>query len=418
MSFLSDLNFGSNFLGVGHENTSAGSDKLGSDEASRFLADPRNIEQSDVTRARELVESGLQSISQSLDTGVRQSLQVNSKSLGLSWWISSSQDLNNLWVREPFWDMGALAQTLSELGTGNVQGSCSVWNTVDRSISGLVRQVCHHSEWNNLDFQFVSKPLNKLLGIVRSVEWNSLRVGSWTGVVSSHDEVGSTIVLSDNGVPNSFSVTGHSHGKRQQSKLGHSVWILLDDLLVHLDSGVVVDVTRLGESNNRVDQQVGKLVSSGTHGKLSVSSVHWVSGLESNHLLPVLVAELGPQLSRSLSEPSIVVVFWSTNGLQRATNINVPGGVQQIPNSRVLRVTTEHLLGLDLLVWSVDVVDGQNSQSQIVSWVSQHNTLAGLQTRSHIFGNVQGDRNGPDLSGSQTHLVHNRGVVGLVQESR
>jgi len=98
--------------------------------------------------------------------------------------------------------------------------------------------------------------------------------------------VGSTKVLPDDSVPQSFPRSGHSHSKGQQSQMSHSLRVGRHQSLVSPDPGVVVDISGFGQSNNRVNEDVGSSLSSGSDGQLSVGSVHWVSGLESDDSPP------------------------------------------------------------------------------------------------------------------------------------
>jgi hypothetical protein len=52
--------------------------------------------------------------------------------------------------------------------------------------------------------------------------------------------------------------------------------------LVDADAGEVVNVTGLGHTDHRVDQDVGLAGAGSTNSQLSVSAVHGVSRLESN----------------------------------------------------------------------------------------------------------------------------------------
>lgn len=65
-------------------------------------------------------------------------------------------------------------------------------------------------------------------------------------MVTADDEVGSTVVLADNGVPDGLTGTGHTHGKGQKTQDSHSVGVTGQESLVDTDTGEVVDVTGLG----------------------------------------------------------------------------------------------------------------------------------------------------------------------------
>jgi hypothetical protein len=61
----------------------------------------------------------------------------------------------------------------------------------------------------------------------------------------------------------------------------------------------VVNVTGLGETNDGLDQNIGLLRAGGADRQLTVSSVHGVSGLESDDLLPAELVEVSAELRGS-----------------------------------------------------------------------------------------------------------------------
>lgn len=110
--------------------------------------------------------------------------------------------------------------------------------------------------------------------------------------------MGRTKVFPDNGVPDSLSRSGHSHGKRKQSQVSHTLWVRRHQSLIGPNSSVVVDISWLGQSDDGVDQDVGSSLSSSSDGQLSVGSVHGVSGLESDDFSPCDFVEVGSELGR------------------------------------------------------------------------------------------------------------------------
>ena len=76
--------------------------------------------------------------------------------------------------------------------------------------------------------------------------------------------------------------------------MSHSLGVRRHQSLVSPNSGVVVDISRLGQSDNRVNEDVGSSLSSSSDGEFSVGSVHWVSGLESDNSPPRKFVEVGP----------------------------------------------------------------------------------------------------------------------------
>lgn len=99
-------------------------------------------------------------------------------------------------------------------------------------------------------------------------------------------KVGGTKVLSDDSMPQSFPRSSHSHSKRQQGQMSHSFGVGRHQSLISPNSSVVIDISRLGQSNNRVNEDVGSSLSCSSDGQFSVGSVHRVSGLESDYSPP------------------------------------------------------------------------------------------------------------------------------------
>jgi hypothetical protein len=73
----------------------------------------------------------------------------------------------------------------------------------------------------------------------------------------------------------------------------HTLWVRRHEGLVSPDSGVVVDISRLGESDNRVNEDVCSSLSSSSDSEFSVGSVHGVSGLESDDGPPRELVKVG-----------------------------------------------------------------------------------------------------------------------------
>tara|TARA_R110002003_G_scaffold202_10_gene15724 strand:- start:8922 stop:9542 length:621 start_codon:yes stop_codon:yes gene_type:complete len=197
-------------------------------------------------------------------------------------------------------------------------------------------------------------------------------------VVTSNNEVGSAVILADDGVPDGLTRTTHAHSKRQESQHSHTIRVARHQRLVDADTCEVIDVTRLGETDNGVDQDIGLASPRSANSQLTMSAVHRIPGLESNNLLPAELVEVQTQLRRRISQTDIVVVLQAVNRLELSTNVVLLRSVEKVLDRWVLLVAAKDLLGLLLLVWLVYVVDGDDGEVAVVTEVAQRNARARL----------------------------------------
>jgi hypothetical protein len=116
-------------------------------------------------------------------------------------------------------------------------------------------------------------------------------------VVTADNEVSGTVVLTDDSVPDGLTGTTHTHGQAEQTQNGHAVGVAGEQGLVGADTGEVVNVTGLGQTDDGVDQDIGLAGASRADGQLTVSTVHGVTGLESDDAGPAQLVEVDAQLS-------------------------------------------------------------------------------------------------------------------------
>lgn len=223
-----------------------------------------------------LVQGDLQGTSDRILAGVHIPSKEDGKALAGTRGVGLAEDLDNLGVGEPLGNMGAGAQTLAKLGTGDIKSLGACGDLVLGFILVVVRAVGDLLEGNDLDTELVLVLLDELLGVVGPVEVLALGVLTGTSVVTADDEVSRTVVLADNGMPESLTGTTHTHGEREKAKDGHTVGVTGEKGLIGTDTGEVVDITGLCEANNRVDQDIGLTSTSGANGQLTVSTVHRV----------------------------------------------------------------------------------------------------------------------------------------------
>lgn len=136
------------------------------------------------------------------------------------------------------------------------------------------------------------------LRIVGSVHVLSGAILARSCVIATDDEMRRAKILPNDGVPNGFARTAHPHRKLQQRQSSHAVRIRLDDSIVHADSRESIDVARLREADDRVNQNIRIALTRSTNGELSVSAMHRVSRLESYDSSPLELIEEGSQFSR------------------------------------------------------------------------------------------------------------------------
>jgi hypothetical protein len=125
-----------------------------------------------------------------------------------------------------------------------------------------------------------------VLSIVGAVEVDAFRVATRSSVITTNNEVGSAMILADDGMPDSFAGTCHAHSEGKQTENSHSVGVTRKESLVDTDTSEVINVTRLSETDHGVDQNIGLSGASSANSKFPVCSVHRISCLESNDLGP------------------------------------------------------------------------------------------------------------------------------------
>jgi len=358
-----------------------------------------------------LVEGDVQRARNGVLAGVGVAGEEDGETLLVAGRVGLAEDANDLGVGEPLGDLGAGAQALAELSTGNVKLASGLGDLVDGLVLVGVGEVGHHLEGNDLDAELLAVLLDGVLGVVGAVEVLALAVAAGTGVVAADNEVGGTVVLADDGVPDGLAGTTHAHGKRKQTEDGHAVGVAVHDGLVDTDASEVVNVTGLGQADDGVDEDVGLSGAGSNDGKLTVSAVHGVTGLESDNLGPAKLLEVKTELGRGVAESDVVVVHEALDGLDLATDVDVAGGVVEVVDSRVLLVAAgvEDEFGLGLLVGPVDVLDGQDTDVAVVTVVTKSDASAGLETHALnlVLGNIKVDGHGEEVAVGETVVLAN-----------
>ncbi len=110
-------------------------------------------------------------------------------------------------------------------------------------------------------------------------------------MVAADDQVGTAMVLANDGMPDGFPRPAHAHGQWQQGEHGGVFRVVGHQRLVAADSGVVIDVARFGHSNDRVNEQIGIRLFGRAQGQFLMRPMHRVSGLESDNFVPTMLGK-------------------------------------------------------------------------------------------------------------------------------
>mmetsp|Transcript_29764 Transcript_29764/g.74841 ORF Transcript_29764/g.74841 Transcript_29764/m.74841 type:complete len:260 (+) Transcript_29764:881-1660(+) len=236
-------------------------------------------------------------------------------------------------------------------------------------------------------------------------------------MVATHDEEGATIVDTNDGVPNRLTRTCHTHGKWKQTEGGHVGWVVVQHRLVGTDAGEGIDITGLGHANHRMDEHGGLARGSSANGQLTVTAVHRVAGLKTNHTGVGHLDEEGAQLCRGATDVHVVVVHRQLGTPDGTTKIPVTGRTKEIVDTRVSAVVlAKHLDSLDLLIRLVLALDVQYSQ-QVAFSIAQRDVVTDLEFGSLGLRDIKSDRHRPNRTIGKTAILNHTLVVFLVQEA-
>ena len=365
-----------------------------------------------------LEEGNRQSGSNGGLSGARETGEEDGETLLVARGVGSPEHLDHIGEGEPGRDINTLLETTTELSSRDGFDGTALRDLVDLEVLSTVLNVDHVVVGQDLDAELRLERANQVLGIIISVEVLAVSVLTGTSVVTTDDKVGSTVVLTDEGVPQSLTGTSHSHGKREETEGGHTRGVGLQQLEVDTDTGEVIDISRLGHTDNGVDEHVGLGVTSSTEGQLTVRAMHGVTGLESNNTNVAVLAEGSPDLTGGHAKVVEVVVDGEGDTFELTTEVDVSGLVEEVLNGRVTLVIggTENHLGFAGLVGGVDGTNSQDSEGVSVT-VPEGDTVSDLVLLGGLLGNIKGNGHGPDLAVDQPGVLNNGLVVVLVEET-
>lgn len=272
--------------------------------------------------------------------------------------ISTYANGSNVLVAEPVRDGCTSLQAAPELSARNVE----CLHTLGDLVYGLIlvrgREVRHLLERHHLDVQLLVVLHDKVLCVIRTIEVLPLRVLARAGMVASDDEVRRAEVLADDSMPDRLAGPGHAHREREEGEVAHAVRVFGHDRLVDAHAGVVVDVARLGEADDGVDEDVRLPLARGADGQLAVRAMHGVARLEGDDLAPCELLEVRAEFGGSEAQSDIVKVCRRLDGLDLSADVILLDLATEVCDGRVGGVVrTKDLYGLVHLVGAVDILD-------------------------------------------------------------
>ena len=129
-------------------------------------------------------------------------------------WMRFAQHSHDFGIGEPLRDLLASAEAGAEFCAGDVERADAGRNFVVRPVLVAIWEIDHLLKWDDLDAEFVPVLFHSILGVVRAVEIFARGILAWTGMVPTNNEVGRTVVFADDGVPDRFTRSSHTHGQR------------------------------------------------------------------------------------------------------------------------------------------------------------------------------------------------------------
>ena len=176
--------------------------------------------------------------------------------------------------------------------------------------------------------------------VIRPVERSAAGIIAGPGVVSPDDEMRATVVLPDDRVPHCLARAAHAHRQRQQRKLGRVLRVAGQQRLITADSRVMVNITRLGHSNHRMNQEVCLHLLGRPQCKLLMRPMHRVARLKRHHLTPSELGEGFPQFHRRMTDFQVVVVNGSLDSFELPADVHRVRLLEQMGNTGMLGIVS------------------------------------------------------------------------------
>src|SRR6266581_8649829 len=135
-------------------------------------------------------------------------------------------------------------------------------------------------EWHHCYADLRLVFLKQFLSGVWLVEGFAAGIFTRPGMIAPDDHVRTTAVFSNNSMPNRLPRSRHAHGKRQEGKFRGATRILRQNCLKTSDAREIINVTGLGHSHCRMNQQTRFSLSTRTESQFNMGPMHRVARLK------------------------------------------------------------------------------------------------------------------------------------------
>ncbi len=259
---------------------------------------------------------------------------------------------------------------------------------------------------------------DQFLGGVRFIEGLPELILARPGVVTTDDEMAATVVLADEGMPQRLARASHAHRQIEQTQGGGLLGIgFFQQVFVAAHPRIVIGIAGFGQTDRRVNQQIGLGLLHGAHGQFLMGAMHRVPGLERHDPPPAQLGEALAQFTRCIAQMGKIVMRGRFDTAQPTADIDRPGAVQQVKDARMLVIRgAENLLRFLELVRTPDIADLQYGDQHPLG-IAQCDFVAATQITGEGFGYVEGDRYRPQRAVAQAHLFNDSPVISLIQKT-
>ncbi len=236
-------------------------------------------------------------------------------------------------------------------------------------------------------------------------------------MVTADYKVGASVVFPHHCMEYRLSWSSITHCCREDTQEGPvSRIIVLQECQIALHPHIGRNIIRFGLTHQRVqEQRIYNLHS--TLLNVLMGTMHRITRLEAYNGSPALFGEDLARLCRIEIELSELRRLRTVKDCNRASDISRWTG-QELTDTRVLGICGfEHILCLDLLVYTVDALDIQQTVDDAVFFTNQRDSVANSKTGSHFILDSQRNRNAPYCTIGETHTGYYRMIVFFIQEA-